>query len=1199
MPNSPAVKSRRLLSPWTLLLVALLIGGLLVLIYKGEDAFLPDDQQPDAVSINYSELLLEAHPEDYELRLSLIEQLIALGNFPRARSHLLMLNPAQVENLPFYQAELDVLQALAEPAGIERALRQELIARLSVVERSTLSNSQLQRMAKYGLSLGAPELAATIYAELAQRDPARHAEWLSEAAKWYVASGDAQRAADIYLQLMDAEQAPAPRMALLEQAFYSLLAADRSEQAVELLNQHLSSINDTQVVLLTAAVQAALGSRRHDLADLFLQRWLTLRPMDQDALALELQLYLAAGDLERAWANGQLLLEARPDDLELLTQMAKLAEWTARHQEALAYWVRALQIEENADNREHAWRLAAQLFDFDQAIPLLARLAEQRRLTDEELDALAYSHQSRGTPEQGEAWLRDYVRRYPEQKIAWMRLQQILEHTLQYEQESRVWAEIDKRFGLTIAQRVMWAEIDWARFDVPAAWAVLDAIDSSQVKDSDYWYLRAALAWELERDDDVRFAYERLLALDVALNRNAEERLILIYTRQAPEKALALLISSWQRNADPRRLASAFGLAEQLGDWQQMQTLVDQASLTPTGARLSSVLNARGVLANRAGQVDEAERIYRLGLSLYPRQSVFRQRLLWLFIEHGRRDELPTLLQQWRSLAVDDGDLWLPFASANVLLNRPKAAFAWFNLYIKTHPRDWLAQSAYADALESAGYADRALRLRTFLLSRIKPKQLVGSPERFGMYLRLLGSTQSMRSANRQALAWQDGSLPMLQVWFNQFLDQLDVNNQAALKGPWLDWARRQGLNISSYEQLQEALRGHNRDQLERLLAAGGLDPAQRVEVLMRLGQGGAALGESLASLSDEQVVGVRQQLLRQSVELHERTPQGLQVGWQQRDFGGVELAGPSLQVARHLGNDWYADLNLSQGQYDADSLDSDVLGRENNAKLMLQRELSDGRYALTLDSSDRPDEDRFGLGLSRAWQLSSRDEVLVDLDWHRETDQGGLLRALGMRDGLSVAGRHSLSARDQFTWALEHQRFATRQGDAIGNGEELSLEVTHAVFFEGPTWLLRSGMNYQQNRVEDSLDPDLLATRPDPADPDATLPAGGPLDIDDAVPSDLLQDRFGQLYVGSTWRRGFPGALNRGRAQYTWLVDVLGGWQWTEQQFNYAINTGVGMEVAGDDELAFTFGYQSAPQSSEDEPGFTFGVTYSARFGR
>ncbi|WP_162980846.1 hypothetical protein, partial [Pseudomonas aeruginosa] len=109
----------------------------------------------------------------------------------------------------------------------------------------------------------------------------------------------------------------------------------------------------------------------------------------------------------------------------------------------------------------------------------------------------------------------------------------------------------------------------------------------------------------------------------------------------------------------------------------------------------------------------------------------------------------------------------------------------------------------------------------------------------------------------------------------------------------------------------------------------------------------------------------------------------------------------------------------------------------------------------------------------------------------------------------------------------------------------------------------------------------------------------GGALVLDGARSQDLLQDRYGQVYLGSTWRRGFPGALNRSRPQYTWIVDTLAGWQWTEKEFNYGIDLGIGMELLGDDELAFTFGYQSAPQGGGGDAGGTLGVTYSTRFGR
>ncbi len=88
MRNSSAAKPARLLSLWALLLLALVVGGLLYLTHRSEEVFLPAGKQPDAVWVSYAELLLEARPENDELRLTLIEQLIKLGDYPRARRHL-------------------------------------------------------------------------------------------------------------------------------------------------------------------------------------------------------------------------------------------------------------------------------------------------------------------------------------------------------------------------------------------------------------------------------------------------------------------------------------------------------------------------------------------------------------------------------------------------------------------------------------------------------------------------------------------------------------------------------------------------------------------------------------------------------------------------------------------------------------------------------------------------------------------------------------------------------------------------------------------------------------------------------------------------------------------------------------------------------------------------------------------------------
>jgi hypothetical protein len=350
-------------------------------------------------------------------------------------------------------------------------------------------------------------------------------------------------------------------------------------------------------------------------------------------------------------------------------------------------------------------------------------------------------------------------------------------------------------------------------------------------------------------------------------------------------------------------------------------------------------------------------------------------------------------------------------------------------------------------------------------------------------------------------------------------------------------------------------------------------------------------------------------------------------LSWHEQNFGGLDFKGPRLEIAHNLGDQWYADLELEQGDYSGDDIDSSKIGVERNVALTLQRAVEDGSYKLFADTSQRQDDyrndfsqhndaDRNGLGLSRTWQLGVSDELETGLGWHRKSEDSGLMRAFGQQDSVWLGGRHSLSARDQFSWEVAQRSFSTRAGDDLGDGHALKMEYNHTLEFAGPNWTVRSGVDYQKNQVKDrtlnylssNYGGPVINAAPPPVpapeiDPDTGLAepvaAINPQDIPTVTASDLLQSRYGQLYVGSSWRRGLPGALVRTRPQYTWLVDLTAGWQWTDQTFNYGINTGLGIEVLGDDELALTFGYQSAPQGGDGKSGGTLGVSYGVRFGR
>ena len=144
MVSSSATKNSRLLNPWALAVVAVAVGGLLWATFQREEVFQPDGRQPDAVSANYAELLLTAHPDDDHLRLQLVDLLIRLGDYTKARKHLDAWPKPQPETQAYYRLELD---ALVVESSNDLIAQQALVERLGSFDYRKLPMPQLQNLA--------------------------------------------------------------------------------------------------------------------------------------------------------------------------------------------------------------------------------------------------------------------------------------------------------------------------------------------------------------------------------------------------------------------------------------------------------------------------------------------------------------------------------------------------------------------------------------------------------------------------------------------------------------------------------------------------------------------------------------------------------------------------------------------------------------------------------------------------------------------------------------------------------------------------------------------------------------------------------------------------------------------------------------------------------------------------------------------
>lgn len=1191
MPFSSASKPRpQLVRAWGLGLLTLPVATLLVLLAPRQSVLeLQPGEQPDSVSLAYAELLLRAHPSDHELRLRLIEQLIALGKPEQARRHIAKIDGNDYKGeLGALRLEIDLQEMLAAPEQRQAAMPL-LREHLKQLMDSPLSDRRLERLAQIALMLEAPLLAARAYEHLANQAPEQRLHWLEESARNYRAAGKELAAARIYRQLTPLATSTEDKDRLRQAAFDSLVAANWGSAALAWLVGQLDSLSDSpdNLALLAKGVQVARWLSERDYAERILSRWQALAPNDPDSTRTAFELALSFGEIEKAWQLAAQLFADAPDDLDLLRQIAQLGQWVGDNALAMHYWsVLATRTQREEDYRQ-AWLLAIAAFDFEQVNTLLSTFAEQHELDDPTVVTFMQSFADLARPEEGAAWLQEQLAHTPQRRLLWEQLLVLL-HSMQHlDEEAATWAAMARHHRLTEQERIRWAELQWSRFAPQEAWAAL----GEHGKGSAWWRLRGMLAWALERDDDVVLALEYLRQNGENLSESETAQLVQIYQLDQPRKALEIVMAAWERRPRYVYIHQALQLAMRLEDWKQLeyilkegQKMPDQLQQDPQGWL------ARLALSKHRGRWQETDRLLRQMMSYFPHAPWAMEQYLWARIDNGEPGDLQQRLHQWRSIARDDSSLWLPFASASSLIGDLQQALYWYGRYVSAHPHDWLVQAAYADTLELSGRADSAWRLRRHLLQQWPKDERQPTPDMLSTYLRLLSGQIGAGRARAHAEQFVRGApqhKPALQAWFERQLDLLDATNQSALTDDWLAWARQQGLRIDQAVAIQASLRQWQREQMQQWLMRPGLPVETRVALLQQLGFEQEALRDSLQAIGDRQSDSTNQQLRAVAQAALDEHSRGIQFALQQIDHGTWKQTGPQVRMAGLIGES-RIELVLGDSRFTGQALTSteenrslhpSAIGNQQDMRLTARRPVSDGYWEGTIDLGHNDIGYRHGLAGSRYWELGHGDALALGFEWHVQSTESGLMRALGTRDSVSISGNHALTSRDQFNWTLAGQHFNTLDGDSLGKGYLLSAQWNHRVLATHPLWLLHGGVTWQHagigtNEVQIDHLPALQANQ-------------------------LMSPSYGELSFGSSWQRGIPGALNRIWPGMTWSLDVQTGWQWTQSRPTYAIETGVGAELLGDDELAVLASYNSAPRSGAGAAGGLLRLVYSLRFGR
>ncbi|MGI9285032.1 MAG: tetratricopeptide repeat protein, partial [Pseudomonadales bacterium] len=1061
----------RIFDHTSLILFFAVIVAVLIWLFPQQAEFrkqLPADQV-DAVSIAYLELLLKTVPEDTPLRINLIRQLTQTGQHKKA---LVRLNYLLVSYPLDYVSTIDLLQlqilaqlSFSNTIGEDKkiAYRGTVEQLLMKMQSQNYANSERQTIAAIALAVGKPLYAANQYVYLAANDASKTSYWWQQAAKWYLAAGEQQKVARIYVDL--AKRNPKP---YLQKAIDMYLMLEQREQALELYSEYLSTVGN-DVHMLSGATRLAIDVGDKPRARQYLKHMLANLSDDANAMLQARDLALALGDLKLAVNAARICSLLMPDDWRQREKLAQIYEWNGMPEQALKEWRRLIDQHPTKKNLQHTRYLAMALYDYATVQYILDKTGRRRALAADELSLLVSVYEKLGDPDAGVKYLQRYLQRQPKQRGAWLGVVYLQERMKKLQDALVTWREIDRRFGLSVQESQTLAGLLWSLDDTAAALQVLRK-SAPNVADDDerFWRLLAQIAWQEEEDLLAMQALKKAIKSPADVTQLEADILLLIADENSTDLQLQVAQKSWERFRQPHYLIAQMQMAQALKRWDVLERALDEA----LGYRYLFAGNVQYWLlkagfAEHDGREQQAINAYVQALQLSGDSSDVARTFMWFLLNSNQQEKLAFYLRKWRSMAQQDASMWPVYAVASSKLGRHTEALSWYGLLVEEDADDLDMLVAYADTLEIAGRATAAWRLRKHVYNKMMQQQasepIVG--DRLTNQINLTYTLAGYRAAyaHLQQTRGQRGA----QQWLPQHTNQLIAQGETDAVKFWRKWLQQHDQqDLPVLQRMTLAQHNYDRDAMQELLRRGEITPAIRANALQSLGRNSQALAVGLEALQPS--AGDQQGLRELTAQLGSERPSGWRVDWRSDQLGGIDLRGPELSWAQNF-DDWHLQLELQNAGYSSDALvDFSGIGDETNLRWRWLRDTRHGRWSVKPLASWRNDQSIFGLQgeVERRWD--SRLNTTVTAAWQDLPTVTPVLRAFGVYDHIDGSANYALSARDSIAANIGLNRFQARlSGDSFASGYNAGLSYSHRLNFADPEWAITAGVEWQKNSVD------------------------------------------------------------------------------------------------------------------------------------
>lgn len=371
----------------------------------------------------------------------------------------------------------------------------------------------------------------------------------------------------------------------------------------------------------------------------------------------------------------------------------------------------------------NALRLARMLYDDRTIAMLVAARGGAKNATDDEVAEAVDAYENIGDPDRAISLLTKRLERSPKNKRAREMLAELYERDGRSADAAAMWATLDSvvdPFALTIPQITSYAR-DLARAGkIEAAFAVLRAHAPGTADDATtFWIDFGTLAWLLEDQPLALQAYRKVWSLEPTTPNVGTRLMNLAKDEGFDEEAISVALAEYALSHEPTTLLFAANVQAERRDWAGVNRTLALAQADPAGfERREEYWMLRAEVASELGDEPGSILAWKKVLALRPNNSTAQAAVLWHDVDQDDVRAITRDVELFRPNARISEDLWAPFGVALQRIGRGREALEFILRAWRTHPEDESMTFELADALESAGAAEIAGRLRRHVMSQ-------------------------------------------------------------------------------------------------------------------------------------------------------------------------------------------------------------------------------------------------------------------------------------------------------------------------------------------------------------------------------------------------------------------------------------------------------------------------------------------------